>query len=334
MKFRSILCPVDFSAESRIALRYADAAARRFGGRLTVMFVNDPLLLAAAKNIYGSQRGFLERTRTELSRFVAASVATRRRTADTTFVIATGNPADQILRTARRVRSDLVVAGTHGFTGVRKLFFGSTTEQVLRRATVPVLAVPPAARRGSSSQTSMDIARIVAPIDLAGEWESDAIRAGTIAHAFDAELLLVHVLAPIQTPPWLGSRGRTTEQQRVEKARRALERVRTRLFADRRASCVVLTGEPAHEIARIAGRGSSLVVMSLRGTGGLWGARRGSIAYHVLTHASTPVLALPRRQIGGRFSVRAAKATGDVLAERDRIEIAGIDALLSAASRR
>jgi hypothetical protein len=74
--------------------------------------------------------------------------------------------------------------------------------------------------------------------------------------------------------------------------------------------------------------------MSLRGGAGVWGARRGSIAYHVLTHASTPVLTLPRRRLGGRFSRRLSKALTDVLSERDRIEMAGIDALLSSGSPR
>ena len=46
--FRSILCPVDFSDHSRLALRYAAAIARRSHGRLSILYVNDPLLIAAA----------------------------------------------------------------------------------------------------------------------------------------------------------------------------------------------------------------------------------------------------------------------------------------------
>ena len=74
--------------------------------------------------------------------------------------------------------------------------------------------------------------------------------------------------------------------------------------------------------------------MSLRGTAGIWGGRRGSIAYHVLTHSSTPVLTLPRRRLGGRLSTRLSKAVTGALSERDRIEMAGIDALLSLGSTR
>jgi nucleotide-binding universal stress UspA family protein len=333
MKFRSILCPVDFSVESRAALRYAIDAARRFGGRLTVMFVHDPLLLAAAKRLRGGRRELIDRTRKELARFVDASGSTRSLRAGTIAIVAsTGCPPEQILREARRLRSDLVVLGTHGLSGVRKLFFGSTAAEILARATIPVLAVPPSAAR--RVRATLDITRVVAPIDLAGEWESDAVRAGAVAKAFDAELLLIHVLARMQRPPWFASGDGAADRRRIDRAARALERVRATLFADRRSACTVLVGDAAEEIARIAGRQPSLVVMSLRGAAGVWGARRGSIAYSVLTHASTPMLALPRRRLGGPFAVRAAHAIDRVLRERDRMEIAGIDALLSLAGRR
>jgi nucleotide-binding universal stress UspA family protein len=46
-----------------------------------------------------------------------------------------GNPADVILETAAKERSDLIVMGTHGLGGIRKWLLGSTTERVLRRTT-------------------------------------------------------------------------------------------------------------------------------------------------------------------------------------------------------
>jgi nucleotide-binding universal stress UspA family protein len=184
-----------------------------------------------------------------------------------------------------------------------------------------------------SASTPLRISRVIAPIDLAGEWESDAVRACELAHGFDAELLLIHVLPPVQTPPWLRTGSADVERGRIDKATRALERVRAKLFSGVPAQASVVVGNAADEIARLTRRGRSLVVMSLRGTAGVWGAHRGSIAYRVLTHSSTPVLALPRRRIGGRFTARAAKAIDDVLTARDRKEIAGIDALLSGAAK-
>ena len=56
-RFRSILCPVDFSTQSGHAIRQAAKVARRSDGRLTVLFVYDPLLFAAAAAVYHRGRG-------------------------------------------------------------------------------------------------------------------------------------------------------------------------------------------------------------------------------------------------------------------------------------
>jgi nucleotide-binding universal stress UspA family protein len=225
--------------------------------------------------------------------------------------------------------------GSHGLSGIPKALFGSTTEQVLRRVNVPVLAIPPSFGSRTAAAFAAYVTNVIAPIDLTGEWHPDAVRAAAIAGQLNAKLTLVHVLAPIQSPPWLRSASRSNERRRLDKAKAALDRARTRLFADvESVSTVVLVGNPAHEIARLTrSAGGALVVMSLRGTAGVWGLRRGAIAYHLLTHVKVPVLALPRRRIGGRFPTRARKAIGDMLSARDQAEMAGIDALLSIGNR-
>src|SRR5262249_4518484 len=58
-----------------------------------------------------------------------------------------GDPAEEILRYARRQAIDLIVVGTHGHTGVSRLILGSVAERVVRGARCPVLVVP--ARRPS-----------------------------------------------------------------------------------------------------------------------------------------------------------------------------------------
>jgi nucleotide-binding universal stress UspA family protein len=113
---------VDFSTRSRGALRHAVAIARRFGGRVTVMFVEDPLLLAAAGRASArdvnsshvrewssrdSSNGRLRRLRKRGTRLRSWW---RRET-----------PADEILRTARRLRNDLIVIDTQGLSSFQKL---------------------------------------------------------------------------------------------------------------------------------------------------------------------------------------------------------------------
>ncbi|HEU5178993.1 MAG TPA: universal stress protein [Burkholderiales bacterium] len=52
-----------------------------------------------------------------------------------------GPAAGPIVREARKQRADLIVLGTHGRRGVRRLVLGSDAEQVVRTASVPVLLV-------------------------------------------------------------------------------------------------------------------------------------------------------------------------------------------------
>jgi nucleotide-binding universal stress UspA family protein len=325
IRFRSILCPVDFSLPSRYALRYAADLARRFRAQLTVLFIDDPLLMTAARHEYGGDRGFVEASRAELLKFVRESV--RNQATGIDLRVGAGNPGDEILRIAKRLRSDLVVMGTHGSNRVVRFFFGSTTEQVLASATLPVLAVPPPVGRRASPRIGA-IDRVICPIDLTGVWESDAIRAADIARMFDVPLLLVHVLRRLRAVPWLPETNRPRDRDRIATATTALQRVSARLPQGVRSTSAVLVGDPAHEIARLARRAAPLVVMSLRGTRAVWG-RRGAIAYQVLASSSSPVLALPRRQLGGPLETRLRRTVDETLSTRDRSEIAGIDALLS-----
>jgi nucleotide-binding universal stress UspA family protein len=150
--YRSILCPVDFSRHSREALRQAASIARRPGGRLIVIYVDDPLLVQAAARGYNAP-AVMRDTRRELERFVARSLtAAPGRSAPTTVVSAFGTPDVEIVKAARRLRCDLIVIGTHGRRGVARLFLGSTAQGVLKRSGVPVLAIPPTRRRTAAVQ--------------------------------------------------------------------------------------------------------------------------------------------------------------------------------------
>ena len=76
--FRSVLCAVDFSEPSRLALQYAEAVADRGNAALRVLYVNDPLLIAAAAAAL-HDRQFAQRSGQELRRFVDETAVTPER---------------------------------------------------------------------------------------------------------------------------------------------------------------------------------------------------------------------------------------------------------------
>ena len=292
MTFRSILCPVDFSDCSREALRFADDIAHRTGGRLSVVYVNDPTLwLASAAALHRSPH-FLRRTQAELERFVDESIAADPRPPCRVWQ---GRPANEILQGAKRYKHDLIVMGTHGLTGFDRLFFGSTTDHVLRRVTVPLLAVPPPktltrSRPGQPGRRP-PIARILVPLDLEGAWNDELGGTIGLARIFGAELSLLYVVPRTMTPPWLRENTAAYDRKRLTKARRALQQIRAEIPGDVRATTLAVIGKPASEIAAAAAKLTGLLVMALRR--GLR-ARSGSITQQVLTQTAAPVLVLPR----------------------------------------
>jgi nucleotide-binding universal stress UspA family protein len=294
--FRSILCPVDFSDQSRVALRYAAAVAQRAGGRLSILYVNDPLLIAAA-GIALHDRSLAKRTLAELRQFVAATIpAALVASGQTDVGVVSGQPADEIAKAARRGLSDLIVMGTNGLTGATKLLTGSTTSGVLRRTTIPVLAIPIAPRRrGHSGPAGVwPKARIIAAIELSRHAARDTRAAAAVAAWFGSPLLLVHVVPEFKATAWLRRRIEVSVRARIADARSRLATLARGLGRAAGVDTRVLFGERVRELASVAAtEGAGLVVTTLRTPRGLVGSPRGSISYAVLSQVAAPVLALP-----------------------------------------
>jgi nucleotide-binding universal stress UspA family protein len=163
----SILCPIDYSDASAGALRYAAAIAEHFVTRLIVLTVEDPLLTTAL-DLRSGVHWTREASQAEMATFAKATfgddTATLRMCE---YDVAVGKPPVEILRVARERSCDLIVMSSHGLTGVRKLFFGSTTERVLRETTIPVLVTPPVNPGPVHIEDARRmLRRIVAPVDL------------------------------------------------------------------------------------------------------------------------------------------------------------------------
>ena len=90
--FRSILCPVDFSPNSRAALRYAAMLARLSDAHLIVLFVDDPLLATAAASRRGAA-ALLASSEDELRHFVSGTLRSTTPRVSTTLLTKAGKPA-------------------------------------------------------------------------------------------------------------------------------------------------------------------------------------------------------------------------------------------------
>ena len=211
-------------------------------------------------------------------------------------IISVGDPATEIIKCADEDDADVIVMGTHGRSGYRKMFFGSVTEQVLRRSPVPVYAVPALdnERVTLTDKGPRFSGPILAPTDLSARSLVNTQVARSLSVSFAAPLLLVHVIEPVPV---------SLRHQSIEAYKRTVvadARERLRIFASALARGESMethldVGLPASKIAAIAAaRNASLIVM---GGGKSFGRRLGSVAYRVLCLVHAPVLVL-----SGRFN--------------------------------
>ena len=141
LTLRSILVPVDFSVESKKAIRYAVSLARQYGAKITLInvvertgfpdFANYPLVMEDDK--------VMKSARTQLE-LICQQQAMEPKLVEKTLV-RQGVPFHEITEAARSLKTDLIVITTHGYTGWKHALIGSTAERVVRHAPCPVLSV-------------------------------------------------------------------------------------------------------------------------------------------------------------------------------------------------
>lgn len=138
-----ILYATDFSESSLPAAEYALLLARLAGAELHVLHVLGEFADRRKTMIQPESMALLERE-VEIQSLKAMEDFCKEYFADAvpyTNAVVMGIPFQEIIRQAKEVNADLIVAGTHGRTGLEHVIVGSTAERLVRRSTVPVLTV-------------------------------------------------------------------------------------------------------------------------------------------------------------------------------------------------
>jgi nucleotide-binding universal stress UspA family protein len=206
---------------------------------------------------------------------------------------------EEILAQAGATHADLLVIGTHGRSGFQRLFLGSVTEKVIRKATCPTLVVPPRAPDVPAG-SPIQFRRILCAVDFS-ESSLDALaHAISMAEESDAQLTVLHVA---EFPPVLAGEPAVpvpdltrVREAAAADARRKLhglipEQARTYCTVD----TTVVEGRAYREILRYATEGQSdLIVMGVHGRGVLDLLVFGSTTHHVIRASVCPVLIIRR----------------------------------------
>ncbi len=139
---KSIVFPTDFSDASAEAMQWVQALAADMHAAVHCVYVVEPPQVFGALEMGAVTLPSID----ELS-----SVATEEMTkfadkhlqglGSVETTVLQGRPANEIVAYAESINATMIVMTTHGYTGVKHAVLGSTTEDVLRRATCPVLSV-------------------------------------------------------------------------------------------------------------------------------------------------------------------------------------------------
>lgn len=142
--FKRILLPVDFTEHSEMAAAYALRLARQDGSTIHavhVVNINDDITQLAPT------AEFEKKASRKVAALLKDFVAARLEGCDKVQTqILSGVPHREILAYAKSAKCDLVVMGSYGKGGMDRFLVGSTTERVMRKATCPVLVIPPTKR--------------------------------------------------------------------------------------------------------------------------------------------------------------------------------------------
>ena len=141
---KNVLVATDFSEAAGMALSYGRELARAFGARLHVVHVVQDLSLHLGAPEYTVTLTQLQSELQESERVRAEGLVSDddRRTLRATVALPMHTSAAHgIVAYAREAEADLIVLGTHGRTGMERLFMGSVAEHVTRSAPCPVLVV-------------------------------------------------------------------------------------------------------------------------------------------------------------------------------------------------
>jgi len=283
----SVLFATDFSPHSNAALPYALAIAHQFGARLYgahVLSSDDYLLFAPEAWPAHVQR------EEQLEQDAVARLERQLRGVPHQALCGVGDVWDVLCRLIGEHDIGLLVVGTHGRTGARKVFMGSIAEKIFRQADCPVLTVGPNVVHQQKSVAEFN--RILLATNFGAESLAAASYAVSLAQEHQARLSLLHVLAPPQAAAYAATVDPKSSSELLLRRLQELVPPDTDLWCH--PEYFIQFGPPADRILQFSGaHGVDLIVMGVHPAYGAVSAVTHlvhSTAQHIVAHATCPVL--------------------------------------------
>lgn len=286
-----ILVPTDFSEPAARALRYASALAERFGAHLLVVHADhftpvvDFTAIPAAvfDDVCDSM---VENAREILQRHVEENIGPAI-PFDVRVIV--GVAVEAITAQVQQSGANLVVMGTHGRTGVGRLFFGSVTEAVMQTSTVPVIAV------SSRTPATARVGTIFCPVTFTATSREALRYAAALSEGETASLVLVHPVAGGET------------------AMHTLTHMRNWVPPELAGRCEMklATADDAGAIVAMAqDAGADLIALAVKPSVSVYEELRGTLAERIVQQSGCAVLTMNEKAVVGLESPTADHHAG------------------------
>jgi nucleotide-binding universal stress UspA family protein len=278
--FRNILFAMDFSPGSLLAFPFAANIADRYRGKV---FVAHVVAEEDYEAIPSQHEAIVRKLQASMEEALSGSSIECLSDIPHEILFDHGSVRSRLLAAADKCKVDLIVLGTHGWHGMKKLLKGSTAEQIACIATKPVLTVGPHVSR------QFDFRVIIYATDFLPAATHALPYAVSLAHTYNASLLFLHVNDWDSKETPAQARPKTSDYVRQHLSRYGLSKI------PEDVEIIVEFGPSVDRIVEQAGaRNADLIVMGLHHRAEfqarLSAHLPGSTAYDVVSQASCPVL--------------------------------------------
>jgi nucleotide-binding universal stress UspA family protein len=293
---KRILVPHDLGDTSNGAMKYGTALARMFGAVLDVLHVSHETGTIPTEFPFELDPDAEATVRERLRKITSYDEAKP----DIDLHVRVGTPHTEIIRFAKAQPTDLIVMGTHGRGAVAHAVMGNVAERVVRSAPCPVLTVRNPPREFS-------VPNILVATDFGVASDTALTYGRTLAQTFGGRLDLLHVMEN----PFLRAMVADPHSLEVAARRQLRERLtEADLHTLGASASLEVADDPAAAIVDYAKRARiDFIVIGTHGRQSMDRLLIGSVAEHVVRHASCPVLTVrhPERE----FIVAEAPAAAE-----------------------
>ena len=319
--YRNIMVPVDGSSFSREAVLQGLRIASQCGAALHLVKVAvAPVIPAAPEAIAIAGESVYDTNPGELSELYAIAAECRAHSnVNVTASLERGPVVDALVGYARRHPVDLIVMRSHARGGMKRVWFGSVADGLIRESGIPVLIVRPPSV-ATALESGMHMRRILVPLDGSALAEKALAPAVKLAKVEGAAITLLRVVTAWKQPApgELASAIGPASALEVSEAQRYLDSLLAwpEIGALRVTRRVAISADPALTILETARTiEADLITIATRGRGALKRATAGSVSDRVMREADVSAIVLhPMMQDNAMPEVVAPILTGVVMA--------------------